>query len=251
MSADALSLYDRARASGNAGLNHALDTLDAAYRLYGASRIAVAFNGGKDATVVLHLARASMAHWARERGSANSSLTCLYLPPGDGHEEFPQLLTFVKETVTMLHLDAHEVPGGFKRAIQRFGEGRDLLAFVMGTRQSDPHAANLEHFSPSSAGWPPFMRVNPILKWHYDDVWTFLRGFDIPYCTLYNAGYTSIGSMTDTAPNPALQDGKRYQPAWELRDATLERAGRRAKTAKKGSEARSPNCVNDDDAVAQ
>eukprot|EP00171_Calliarthron_tuberculosum_P018546 IDg18546t1 len=163
---DALSLYDRARSSGNARLNRALDTLDAAYRLYGASRIAVAFNGGKDATVVLHLARASMANWSRERCAnivadpsapptvtvdvaATPALTCLYLPPGDGRREFPHLLSFVKETVSTLTLDAHEVTGGFKLAIQRFGHGRDLLAFVMGTRRTDPHASELEHFSPS------------------------------------------------------------------------------------------------------
>lgn len=31
-----------------------------------------------------------------------------------------------------------------------------------------------EQFSPSSPGWPPFMRVNPILDWSYRSVYTLI-----------------------------------------------------------------------------
>ena len=42
-------------------------------------------------------------------------------------------------------------------------------------RRGDPNAADQETFCPSSPGWPPFMRVNPILDWSYHDVWSFLQ----------------------------------------------------------------------------
>ena len=49
---------------------------------------------------------------------------------------------------------------------------------------------------------PPFMRVNPIVEWTYGQVWTFLRSFELPYCSLYDGGYTSLGETeteTETA----------------------------------------------------
>ena len=67
--------------------------------------------------------------------------------------------------------------------------------------RGDPNAYGQETFCPSSAGWPPFMRVNPILDWSYADVWTFLRVTGVPYCSLYDEGYTSIGAINNTLPN--------------------------------------------------
>ena len=65
----------------------------------------------------------------------------------------------------------------------------------------DPNAGGQDIFCPSSSGWPPFMRVNPILDWSYSDVWAFLRVTGVRYCGLYDRGYTSIGSITNTNPN--------------------------------------------------
>ena len=71
------------------------------------------------------------------------------------------------------------------------------------------------------------MRVNPVLRWEYNDVWALLRAAALPYCSLYDRGYTSVGSVANTRPNEALlrEDGT-FAPAHALPDARLERAGR-------------------------
>lgn len=74
-----------------------------------------------------------------------------------------------------------------------------------------------DFFCPSSRGWPPFMRVNPVLNWAYSDVWAYLRAVEAKFCHLYLEGYTSLGTTRDTAPNSALRrsDGS-YAPAYTL-----------------------------------
>jgi FAD synthetase len=49
----------------------------------------------------------------------------------------------------------------------------------------------------------------------------------VPYCKLYDLGYTSIGLQDDTIPNPRLRtvDGV-YLPAHRLTNGSEERLGR-------------------------
>ena len=74
----------------------------------------------------------------------------------------------------------------------------------------------------------------------YGQVWKFLRDFELPYCRLYDEGYTSLGKTSDTLPNPYLRrkglllddshiqgnNSEVYWPAYMLADWTKERAGR-------------------------
>ena len=53
--------------------------------------------------------------------------------------------------------------------------------------------------------------------------------YDLPYCPLYDRGYTSLGKIDDTLPNPALarlDAPGEFFPAYMLQDWALERAGR-------------------------
>ena len=56
----------------------------------------------------------------------------------------------------------------------------------------------------------------------------FLRAIKVPYCVLYDRGFTSLGGTLDTHPNPLLKvgDGEGFKPAYELQDESQERCGR-------------------------
>ncbi|SPC63029.1 related to FAD1  len=173
-----------------------------------------------------------------------------------------------------LGLQAHKKDGRQKP--------RDIRAIFVGTRRDDPHGPQLSPRSWTDQDWPRVERIHPILDWTYSDVWQFLRcphlgtaqetdsalgvarhqlakecgvagggSEGVPYCLLYDQGYTSLGSTFNTFPNPELrietEQGKqgeqgeqgeqevevgdgtargRWKPAYMLKDATLERAGR-------------------------
>lgn len=84
---------------------------------------------------------------------------------------------------------------------------------------------------------------------HPGHIWYFLRSFDLPYCSLYDLGYTSLGKVGETLPCPALrkigsfEEGDEYWPAYELVDWTKERAGRVKKGDEAAAEARAESNV--------
>lgn len=119
--------------------------------------------------------------------------------------------------------------GPYKEGMQDLVDNHGVKAVIMGVRVGDPFTEDAEHLTPSTAGWPAFLRVYPILLWDYGSVWKFLRSCSIPYCALYDQGYTSIGKVHNTVKNRALlRAGSKdeYLPAYELTDYTLERANR-------------------------
>lgn len=87
---------------------------------------------------------------------------------------------------------------------------------------------NKHPFTQTDPDWPQVMRVLPILDWTYSDVWIFFRTLSLPYCPLYDQGYTSLGnSTTDSFPNPELRsENGTYRPAYELVECSEERTGR-------------------------
>ncbi|KAK4432474.1 FAD synthase [Sesamum alatum] len=218
--------------------NNAIYVIQRALALYSVEEVAFSFNGGKDSTVLLHLLRAGYyLHKAgmnlSTRDPVNAEVTfpirTIYF---ESPSAFPEINSFTYDTASVYKLQMDIIRLDFKSGLEGLLKDKPIRAIFLGVRIGDPTAVGQEQFSPSSPGWPPFMRVNPILDWSYRDVWAFLLTCKVQYCSLYDQGYTSIGSIHDTVPNALLCHTKTdnceetYKPAYLLPDGRLERAGR-------------------------
>lgn len=195
--AESLELYDRFMDCDDAYvaplIQNALNTLEHAYRLYGPKCVICSYNGGKDAVVILHLVRASHAHYYRQKKDKAEVPIRPRVVYFDHPDEFPEILAHLVESVRDYDLDmvAFDHETKFREGLQTLvdnnipsGGGSCVfpLAFVLGTRSTDPNAGSQGQFAPSSHYMPPFMRINPVLDWTYGHVWHFLRLFHLP-CT--------------------------------------------------------------------
>ncbi|QHN86119.1 putative FAD synthase [Arachis hypogaea] len=249
--------------------NNATYVIQRALALYSIEEVAFSFNGGKDSTVLLHLLRAGYFLHKGGQNSANGDLndfpirTIYFETPS----AFPEINSFTYDTAATLvklslpytfdyslncncsvdnmekryfllsdnlflssyGLQIDTICTDFKSGLEALLKEKPIRAIFLGVRIGDPTAVGQEQFSPSSPGWPAFMRVNPILDWSYRDVWAFLLTCKVNYCSLYDQGYTSIGSIYDTVPNSLLStsdSSDKFKPAYLLADGRLERAGR-------------------------
>lgn len=227
--------------------NNAIYVIRRALALYPIQEVALSFNGGKDSTVLLHLLRAGcFLHQAEEFNSGGDAvdggktfpIRTIYF---ESPSAFPEINSFTYEAASIYDIQMDIIRLDFKSGLEALLKANPIRAIFLGVRIGDPTAVGQEQFSPSSPGWPPFMRVNPILDWSYRDVWAFLLVSKVRYCSLYDQGYTSIGSIHDTVPNALLctrnsdSSEEKFKPAYLLADGRLERAGR----AKKNSSAAS------------
>ncbi|KAI8852264.1 hypothetical protein BC829DRAFT_373826 [Chytridium lagenaria] len=213
-------------------IEHAMGVIREAIGQYGWKGTAVSFNGGKDCTVLLHM----LARYVQEFGPKDQNgkpikksleMPAMYIACQDA---FPEVEAFVKDQVESYGLKLTRIEAGMKDGLQIFlDQNPDIKAILIGTRRTDPYSSHLSSFTETDNGWPSVMRVHPILDWDYPDVWNYLLATNHPYCSLYDRGYTSLGGIQNTLPNPALKNDKSphgYDPAYLLKDGSTERDGR-------------------------
>lgn len=233
-----------------------LDVVSKALSTYKLSEVSLSYNGGKDCLVLLILFLAGLHPYtshvqAAEHDTQDATATAapetiidqeipeipaIYALPPD---PFLEVEDFVVSSATAYHLSitkyttappATTLRSSLKDYLSKYPHFR---AFFVGTRRTDPHGARLTHFDRTDQGWPDFMRVHPVIDWHYAEIWGFIRHLGLTYCSLYDMGYTSLGGTSDTLPNPRLRVGAEgngaadeYLPAYELTQDQEERLGR-------------------------
>ena len=220
------------------------------------AELSLAYNGGKDCLVLLILYLCALHRKGLTEVGGHGRLQSVYIQAPD---PFVEVEEFVAQTAKTYSLDLVEYAKPMKQAFADYLQDHPAVkAIFVGTRRTDPHGEFLTHFDPTDHGWPKFMRIHPVIDWHYADIWTvsgpiysniqtleadhgfqFLIRLNIPYCVLYDRGYTSLGGIKDTHPNPVLlgqpsesaegpEDGAEpvYRPAYELISDFQERLGR-------------------------
>ncbi|ATY58661.1 FAD synthetase, putative [Cordyceps militaris CM01] len=213
-----------------------LQVVEEALKRYKFEELSLSYNGGKDCLCLLVLLLACLPTLPTASGGKTSTtdgngdvprIQAMYIAPPD---PFPEMGEFVAQSTREYHLDLKQYTMAMRPALDAYlAETPAVRAIFMGTRRTDPYSEHLEHFSPTDAGWPQFMRINPMIDWHYVDIWIFLRRLEIPYCNLYNLGYTSLGGTSNTKPNPKLAvdtEGTTFRPAYDLTRDEDERLGR-------------------------
>jgi FAD synthetase len=80
---------------------------------------------------------------------------------------------FVESSSKEYHLDLVTSNKPMKSALADYlKEMFAVRAVFVGTRRTDPHGAHLQPFQETDGDWPRFMRIHPVIDWHYRDVWT-------------------------------------------------------------------------------
>lgn len=198
------------------------------FKQYEIDEVFLSFNGGKDCTVLLDITINVLKQLYR-RDDIAKQLKVMYIRTGD---TFKAIERFVDEIKEHYGLNMMVAEGNLKGTLEQLLKNdMRIKACLMGTRRTDPYCENLQFMQSTDPSWPQVMRISPLLNWSYHQIWSYIRQKNVPYCVLYENGYTSIGSVNNTQPNPKLAyvdlcGSTAYLPAWQLMDGSSERAGR-------------------------
>jgi 3'-phosphoadenosine 5'-phosphosulfate sulfotransferase (PAPS reductase)/FAD synthetase len=213
-------------------LKSSIQVIEKALSDYDTNQLCVSFNGGKDCCVVLYLFYAVCL-----RLNARLPLKVLLIQI---EHQFDEINFFVDHVIKSFYgpdllefiVFDEKSTKSLKDCLSELKVARPVLnGILMGTRRTDSaYFASMSAFAPTDGDWPSFMRINPILEWTYSEIWYFMRKLKLPYCTLYDRGYTSVDNTLNTVPNQDLvRDDGSFRPAFYLENQDAERKSRRKK----------------------
>lgn len=189
-------------------ISHSKRVLSEAHKKYG-EKMATFWTGGKDSTVLLHM--------IREVFGTQKKFPILYL---DTQLEFEDVYNFIKKMVKEWNLNLVTVKTTdeqmknynalrtkkervelasifkivlLKEAVKKY----KLASLVIGIRWDEhPERIGEKYFSPRDN----HMRIHPLLHFTEKDIWEYIKRYKIPYVSLYDKGYRSLGEKEFTRP---------------------------------------------------
>ncbi len=170
--------------------------------------VALAWTGGKDSTVILHM--------VRELLNGKVSMPVLFIDTG---LDFDEILVFVDKLEKEWKLNLFRIQDrpGLKRykaeknktkkkvlarmmkvhAIKKAVKTQNWNALIVGIRWDEHEARSSEvYFSQRK----DHIRVHPILHFTEEDIWDYIKMHNLPYNPLYDQGYRSLGEKDFTKP---------------------------------------------------
>jgi FAD synthetase len=134
------------------------------------SELSLSYNGGKDCLVLLILYLAALSTHPVLKLLDQQPLQTVYIV---SKHPFQEVEDFVCSTQITYSLAVTRYAKSMKDAFQEYLEDfPKVKAIFVGTRRTDPHGSHLTHFDETDHGWPKFMRIHPVIDWHYQDIWT-------------------------------------------------------------------------------
>lgn len=204
---------------------------------FGKDKIATAFTGGKDSTVLVHLIKEAyngkvpipvvfvdtgkhfkevydfrddlVKKW--DMRLINSKNVAVINSTKDGLVKLQDLSKEEKDDLGQIGWEKDEFRIALDRepcchllktvATNQAIIENKLDALMVGIRWDEQEArSDEEYYSPRSN--PTHTRVHPILHFLWNDVWEYTKIYNLPHNPLYDKGFTSLGCYTCTTPNP-------------------------------------------------
>jgi len=220
-------------------VRESLSIIEECFKLtkYRLNEVCLSFNGGKDCTVVLYLLRCfvfqNMDLFKVANNNDQLTINTLYIKPSDEFEEVNRFIQYSSKyfNLNLIKYDSDNI----KQSLAQFKLselGKEVKVIFMGQRASDPNRNLRKSIQETDSDWPKFVLSNPLFSWSYKQVWSFILDNNVPYCSLYNNGYSSLGTKKDTLPNLKLMIKREngnldYLPAYKLDDESSERLNRK------------------------
>jgi len=211
-------------------IKKAKSVIKKAYSLYPKEKIALGFTGGKDSTVLLHLVR-----------SVFDEKIPFPVMFNDSTMEFPEIYKFVKKIKKLWNLKLIVVKHD-KKSLEKFNKIIDLqekqrLSWLMkiesinnfikkyhpsvimsGIRLDEHEARSKEKFFSKRKD---HLKIHPILLFTEKDIWEYIHRFDVPYVSLYDKGYRSLGEKNFT--KKAVAGGGERSGRENSKEQTMEK----------------------------
>ena len=217
---------------------HPADILDQAFKGHGTDQVAISFSGAED-VVLVDLA---------SRLTRDFRVFCL--DTGRLHPETYRFIETVRERygvdIEMLGPDPEAVANLVRRkglfsfytdghqeccSVRKIEPLRRYLAgldgWITGQRQDQsPTRAGVPHVQEDTAfagEGKTLIKYNPLADWSSAQVWQYIRENDVPYNSLHDQGYTSIGCEPCTRPvGPNMHE---RAGRWWWEEATQKECG--------------------------